>query len=286
MGLLLSMGATQLAAAATTQMQATNESITLSPVSQHYKLDAGQSVSDELTIINDGDVGYTFSLYASPYSVNDENYEPDFSSERKNTDVDNWVEFDKDSYYIQAGQTLKVGYTITVPKNASPGGHYGVLFAETEATKLTGGTGVERKKRVGAIIYATVNGTYESGGKLVNLTVPALQFGPPLFSELTVQNTGNSDFATVMSFVVRDAFGAKKYESSKDYQILPDSSRKIRAEWPQAAEFGLYKVTASAQFLDQDAAKTSYVLVAPVWIYLIGVIGLLAVVIYFIQKRR
>lgn len=287
-GLLLSVSGAQWVNAATTRSQAetANESITMSPVSQHYQLDAGQSLSDELTIVNDGDSGYTFNLYASPYSVNDDSYEPDFSSERKNTDVDDWVEFAKSSYYIEAGQTLKVGYTITVPRNASPGGHYGVLFAETEAAKLTGGTGVERKKRVGAIVYATVNGTYESGGRLANLTVPSLQFRTPLFSEISIQNTGNSDFATKTSFLITDAFGRKKYEVSKDYQVLPESTRKIRLEWPQATSFGLYKVTATAEFLDQDAAKSSYVLMAPVWMYLITVIGLLALVIYFIQKRR
>lgn len=286
LGLLLSVGVSAWVNAATTQTEAGNESITLSPVSQHYTLNAGQSVSDELTVVNDGELGYTFTVYAGPYSVNDESYQPDFSSERQNTDVDDWVEFKKDSYYIEPGQTLKVPYTITVPKNASPGGHYGVLFAETKAAKLLGGTGVERKKRVGAIVYATVNGTYESGGRVVSLKVPAFQFRTPLFSEAIIQNTGNSDFAVKTTFNVTDAFGSKKYETSKDYQVLPDSSRRITTEWPQAASFGLYKVTASVQFLDQDVTKTSYVLMAPVTLYLIGVIALLVSGIYLIQRRR
>ena len=64
--------------------QSTVESITLSPVSQRYELKQGDTKKDSLTIVNDGKSDYTFTAYARPYSVNNEAYQPDFSTDAKN----------------------------------------------------------------------------------------------------------------------------------------------------------------------------------------------------------
>jgi len=258
----------------------------MSPTSKHYDLKAGGTRRDELTIVNDGETDYAFRVYAAPYSVQDENYEPDFSTMRQNTDIESWIDFEKRSYFVRAGETVTVKYTVAVPENATPGGHYGVLFAETQPTGVPTATSVERKKRVGAIVYATVDGEYQVGGKMVEFDLPGLQFISPLKAMMLVENTGNADFAVNTRMLVTDLFGNKKYEVTKTYQVLPASQRKITMDWPQSPSFGLFKVTASAEFLGQDTVKEKYVLMAPVWMYLAAVIGLLVLIIYYVQKRR
>ncbi|HAC56229.1 TPA: hypothetical protein DCF80_01900 [Candidatus Saccharibacteria bacterium] len=277
---------TSLPADAATPTQGERESITMSPTSKHYDLKAGGIRRDELTIVNDGETDYAFRVYAAPYSVQDENYEPDFSTMRQNTDIESWIDFEKRSYFVRAGETVTVKYTVAVPENATPGGHYGVLFAETQPTGVPTATSVERKKRVGAIVYATVDGEYQVGGKMVEFDLPGLQFVSPLKAMMLVENTGNADFAVNTRMLVTDLFGNKKYEVTKTYQVLPASQRKITMDWPQSPSFGLFKVTASAEFLGQDTAKEKYVLMAPVWMYLAAVIGLLVLIIYYVQKRR
>lgn len=264
----------------------TVESITLSPVNKHYELRAGETKTDELTIINDGKVAYDFIVYAKPYSVTSENYDPDFSTQATNADAYRWVEFGTVKYRLQAGESTKVPYTITVPANATPGGHYGVLFAETQPQNTTGGNAVVRKKRVGSILYATVKGTYETGGQFGGANIPFLQLQAPLKVTTTTSNTGNTDFINSVSVKVTDLFGNLKYETEKDYAVLPQTSRKMSLEWTTAPMFGLYKVEVTSSFLDQKHSPSQFVLMVPGWA--LGVLGFVIVggIIYLALRRR
>lgn len=284
-GLLLSITTGSLAVA-TNHDRTPAESITLSPVSRVYKVDAGSTRSDKLTIVNDGASDYTFKLYTAPYSVDDEGYDPDFTSIRKNTDIESWVQFEKTSYFAKAGSTVTVDYKFVVPKTAFPGGHYGVIFAETQPEGKLDSTGVERKKRVGAIIYATVNGDYKTGGRVLLQETAKFQFTSPLKSSLTIENTGNADFTVKTSYLITDLFGNKKYQTEKNFQILPQTSRKMPLEWAQSPSFGLFKVSVGTQFLDQSETNSTYVLMAPIWMYLVLVSGTLLGVTYIVTRKR
>jgi hypothetical protein len=264
-----------------------SESILMSPAKKNYKFDAGSTKTDEITVINNGDSAYRFKVYASPYSVKNVEYEPDFYTTRKNTDLESWITFSKDTFSIEPNQTIKVPYSIAVPADATPGGHYAVLFAETQPPESTGDTNsVQRKKRIGSLVYATVNGTYQMGGTFKDIRTPGLQFKSPLRSELNVENTGNSDFSVETVFAVSDIFGSRKYTDTKAYQLLPKTERKLVFSWDTSPSFGLYEVTVSAKFLDKQTTKTSYVLMAPLAFYMIFVVGLLVLIIVFVQRRK
>ena len=95
-------------AGAATETGSRRESITMSPVSMRLTLDAGTSHKDSFQILNDGVVDYDFTVYTSPYYVDNLTYETDFSSKRANADADKWVKFEKPRYSIRAGETVTV----------------------------------------------------------------------------------------------------------------------------------------------------------------------------------
>ena len=263
------------------------ESITLSPVSKRYELKAGDVRNDELTIINDGKAAYDFIAYAKPYSVASDSYTPDFVSEAANSDAYRWVTFDKPKYHLEPGASTKVNFTMTVPKNAAPGGHYGVLFVETQPkVEALSGNAVVRKKRVGAIVYATVEGTYETGGQQDSVDIPFLQLQPPLTVGLRTSNNGNTDFIDTVTVRISDLFGTLKYEDKREYPILPQTARKMTLEWKQAPSFGLYKVEMTSSFLDQKENSSGYVLMIPGWAIGVLVIVIIGSIIYFVLRRR
>jgi hypothetical protein len=239
------------------------ESITLSPVSRQYKVDAGGRIEDKLTIVNDGKVGYDFIVYSRPYSVKNEAYEPDFTKITMNTDAYQWVRLTQTKYRIEAGATVEVPYAIQVPATATPGGHYGVIFAETQPPEGVSASAVIRKKRVGSIIYATVNGNYTVKGEVAGADIPFLQVEPPLVASATVRNTGNTDFKDSVRMTVKDIFGNVKYDANKEYPVLPQTTRKIALEWQDAPWFGLYSVDVSQKFLDKNTTSSGYVLLMP-----------------------
>jgi hypothetical protein len=262
------------------------ESITLSPVSQDYKVDAGKEVSDELTIINDGKLAYDFIVYSRPYSVQSEQYDPDFTKVKSNTDVYQWIRLPQTKYHIEPNQTIKVPYTLSVPSTAAPGGHYGVIFAETQPVTQTAGNSVVRKKRVGTIIYTNVNGSYINKGDFVDSSIPFWQLQPPLDAYVRVKNTGNSDFRDNVRYVVKDVFGNTKYDASKANPVLPQTTRKIPLAWGNAPWFGLFKVEISQKFLDKEQTTSGYVLMMPRFLPVVLVVLILIGGGYGIYHRR
>lgn len=262
--------------------------ITLSPVDKHYKLKPGETKKDSFTVINDGDNAYSFSVYARPYSIGktDDSYAPNFTMTAPNADVYQWIQFEKSSYTLKAGQNAEVNYTVRVPQNATPGGHYGVLFAETQPTEKVKGNAITRKKRLGLIVYTTVAGTFKTSGTNEGISIPFFQLQPPVTALQRVVNTGNSDFTVTGTMNVYDAFGNKKFQVTKDYTLLPDTVRKMPFEWANAPWFGLYKVELTTKYLKTMTTKTSYVLVSPLWVYVVLGIVIAARILYALSQRK
>ena len=263
------------------------ESITLSPASKKYKLKPGTVKNDVLTVINDGTSKYTFITYARPYSVNDESYAPDFTNDANNADAYKWVQFDNASYEIQPGEMIEIGYTIRVPKDATPGGHYGVMFAETQTQGTVEGTGVERKKRVGSILYMTVDGDVKLKGSLRSTDVPLFQTSPPLKISQRVENTGNTDFSVTSSVQVSGLFGGVKHKAESSYSVLPGTTRNFSLDWQNPAWMGVYKVEVNTALLDSKEKSTHYVLLIPAWVYIVFAVLIGARVAYgYALSRR
>lgn len=262
------------------------ESITLSPVSTRFQINAGTIKQDELTIVNDGAVDYDLIVYARPFSVANGSYEPDYVQTPPNADAYQWVQFSQVNWHVKAGETLKIPYTIRVPKGTAPGGHYGVIFAETQPAQTADSISVIRKKRVGSLMYVTVNGTYTTGGQSLGTSITPVQFRAPLVADITVENTGNADFEAQTTYRISDLFGNVKYENQKHYILLPSTIRKLNLEWADAPWFGLFKVSVEAKFLDQTVSAQSLVLLVPRWLLLVLGVAVIGGGVYVALRNR
>ena len=285
LGLILALTSIQFVSAAPDTVV---ESITLSPTSKRYSLKAGETKTDDFTVINDGKIAYDLDVYAQPYFVRGQDYAPDYSAKRANSDAHTWVEFSKKRYHLKPGESLVVPYTVTVPVGAAPGGHYGVLFAETQSVdSVKTSNSVVRKKRVGSVIYATVTtGSYKNEGTVVTQGTSFFQFTPPIASKLTIKNTGNTDFVSTTLVEISGIIGGSKHTEKKDYVVLPGTTRALPFSWQEAPSFGLFKVTIATSFLQTNHNTTHYVLMMPLWMYLALAVAILALVMYGTQLRR
>lgn len=283
--LLVALLVTTSAAYAATEETDSAERITLSPSSTTLELVAGESKRGTMKVINDGDVAYGFSVYARPYSVSNEQYQPDFTNQKVNADVYKWVQFDQTSYRIEPGQTIDIAYTIRVPAGAAPGGHYGVLFAETDERGLDS-TGVARKKRVGNLLYVTVQGEYKTDGALKEFILPFWQTIAPMNSAARVENTGNADFKARVSTTAKDLFGQTKFRYTAEPIVLPGTVRLIEMKWDSSPNFGFFKVDQTVSFLDENHHSSGYVLIAPKWAPVVLIILIAAGAAYAVLQRR
>lgn len=239
----------------------TGLSITMSPTSLRYELDAGKAASGNLTIINDGTEPYDFKVSPSPYNVSGEDYTQSFQLKPNQTDVSKWVKINAIPYHLDPGKHIEVPYQISVPAGIGPGGYYAVLFAQT-AVLPPSGSGVVSRKRVGAILYLRVNGAVDERGRLESYKVESWQTEPPLRTTLRLSNQGNVHFQTDVSIYVTDIFGNRKAHLVTSRVVLPQTIRRIDQTWPGAPSLGIFKVFGTVNFLGRtEALPSHYVLI-------------------------
>jgi hypothetical protein len=105
-------------------------------------------------------------------------------------DLSTWTSVSPGASDIPAGGHLTARVTIAVPRNASPGEQYGVVWAETRSTPPAGG-GITEVSRVGIRLYLSVGpgGPPASKFTIDSLTATRTPDGHPMVVA-TVHNTG------------------------------------------------------------------------------------------------
>lgn len=265
----------------------TVERITMSPAISKPSLKAGEKVTGKLTVINDGSIDYTFLMYSRPFSVNGENYDTNYTTVNKQTEAYQWVNFDRSNVRLKAGERTEIGYTVQTPKDARAGGHYAVLFAETQPPEGDPAS-VARKKRIGTLLYMTVDGDLIEKGKVESWQADLIQTKPPLNTDLRLKNDGNVHFQADLSASYTNIFGKKRFTLNQELLILPGTTRRIPITWQDSPYLGIYKVSGNVSFLNKkESLPEKYVVLLPMPV-LASVAGIVAIVIIstVFKKKR
>jgi hypothetical protein len=266
--------------AATTPAQ----SITISPTSIDQSLQPGSVANGSFQIINSGDTEYTFRVYAAPYRVTGEDYNPDFTALPGAPNVSSWVKLSSPSTKVGARQSLTVNYSIHVPAGTSAGGYYAVAFAQTQPLPSPT-TGVVITDRVGEIFYLRVAGNAKQSGSLLTWQSNFLQ-KPPLTAAVRIEDTGAYNFPTTVNIRVKNVFGRTVYSFTTTRQILPQTVRHITIPWKSTPSIGFFKVSGTAKLLNStNQLPTKYVLVVSQTIRLV-MLGLVVLVLLVVVYRR
>lgn len=170
------------------------------------------------------------------------------------------------SFTLVPQQVQNLPMTITIPKNASPGGHYGVIRFTGIPPQLKG-TGVSLSASIGALVLLTISGNIkhqlsvdqfataqnEQNGKL---KVAKLFQSTPLTFIVKLKDTGNIQEEPAGHIVVTDMFGkvvAGVNINLPPRNILPDSTRQFtgaldHTDLSSRRLFGLYHAKLTAKY--------------------------------------
>ena len=220
--------------------------LTISPTSATPTVAPGSSYTGQLLVMNQGEVDIDYNVYATPYGVTGEDYQPYFTPIKGATDITKWFSFGNTGDTLKVGQQDTIPYTITVPKGTGAGGYYATIFAETSDK---GSAGVITRKRVGMIVYLRVSGNAVEKGSVDTWNVSWLQ-DPPFNADVKVGNEGSVYFQAKVKVTVSDLFGSPKFSYERDPEILPQKVRDIPITWQNGATFGLFKVSGEVDYLN------------------------------------
>lgn len=168
------------------------------------ELAPGRSARTSAVLTNTGRAAQTVQIYARDLRFGSDGT-PDVIDDPP-VDVGAWVIPDIDQTALEPGQSRTVGFAVTVPEQAEPGDHIGVLVVES--APLAGAVSVV--KRVATRLYVTVPGEATRAIELADVTRRTIGglFPRSLEIEASLRNTGRIRVEPQVSINGRPATGS------------------------------------------------------------------------------
>lgn len=211
------------------------------------------------------------------------------TEKKTNYSLASWVTTSTKVLDIPVHGSKTVDFTIAVPTHAEPGGHFGSIVFQTKPDKKPNSTGVAVGQEIGSLLLLKVAGHVSEKASIASFgaTKGVWQKGPIYFNT-RVKNDGNVQIKPTGTITISNMFGGKVGTVPIDSQtILPDSIRKLRANWNGSTWPGWYTATASISYgnSDQILTTTTRFLLFPYRIIL-PVIAIIAVVGLYVFRAR
>jgi hypothetical protein len=274
---------------AATEISPQSVGVAIKSATERLRLDPEQTVERVLRVENVGGQDYDFTVAATPFGF-DENYENRFDTESQWTQLARWISFEKTEFHLAVGESVDVPYRVSVPSSdvVAAGGQYAAIEVVVSDGATSGG--VKITKRLMYQIYARVSGNVVERGEVVERSLPRWVFGAPYVTSYRLENHGNADFVTYGSLVVRGLFGNLVYETPSEERVRtfvwPESSPPVvELSWT-GARFGVFFVTQRVEILGENHDVSSLVLIAPIWLVVVFLVGLVAGAVWVWGRLR
>jgi len=223
--------------------------LTVIPPRLEIAANPGQSITETVKIYNETDKEQ--SLYTSTANFSAEENEegiPKFNNYGNNNEDDlaKWISVDAGPIVINPGESKEISFTISVPGNADPGGHYAALFFSSQSpSDISGSAGVGVASKIGVLILLRVSGDIKEDGRLVEFKLNEQKLfydHLPVNFSLLFQNSGNVHLKptgeikiTNMLGMVSDKILVNKEMVGNGKNILPNTSRHLEAVWTRGS---------------------------------------------------
>lgn len=267
-----------------------------------FQIDPGQSVSDEYFVQNTGTVEQRVTIYATDAFNSEDGDFALLDTAETPTDVGAWVMFDggvsRVDLTLAPGQSRVIGFTMTVPAEATPGDHVGGIVVS--ALSDSGQVAIDR--RIATRLYARVKGDL-----LPMLAVSSIDaaytgdffnpFGGTTIITTTLSNTGNVSLGAKVVAGVNGLFGVPlaQFARLEVPELLPGTTRTYSFEVTGVGAWVyLNPYVKLVGTIDEDAInpgpmptmERSVVLFVVPWHFLIALIVVGAVVVGMRARAR
>ena len=189
----------------------------ISPPKFEIDADKGQVVNDTITITNRDTSNIILAPSTQDFVAAGETGKPGFvdpAESDASISVASWITVnDSEPVTIRPNEKKSVPFTITVPENAEPGGHYGVIFFAPPSD--AGQVAVQQK--IGVLVLVRVGGDITEKGKLDTFGI----YSEDIKGE-DIPKSSSSFFFSGLPIPF-----AMRYENQGNIHIKPDAKIEI-----------------------------------------------------------
>jgi hypothetical protein len=210
----------------------------------------------------------------------------------------NWITVLKDPIVIPPDGAVDVPFSVAVPKDASPGGHYAAILIGTEPS-LNGmaGSRIGVGSFISSLIFVRVGGDIKEEGSITEFsTSQGTYANPDVPFTLKFQNTGNVHLHPMGEVEIYNAWGKEcgKIEINQTNlgYVLPSSTRRFDFEWRGETswfDIGPYTAVATLAYGEDGNKSVSQTIsfwILPVWRMVIVALGTLLFLLVFVVAIR
>ncbi len=189
---------------------------------------------------------------------------PIYSTEERDLEgmsVSSWVTFAEKSIDVPPNSTKEVHLTITVPKEAGPGTHFGGIFLAYQPSGVAqNATGVGYE--IGTILNLQISGEVVTKAIIREFSTDKIVYGEPNVNFTTrVENLGNVFIRPRGLIEIHNMFG-KKVDTPLSVNeavagILPAGTRSFETNWaPNNFQIGKYTALITLGYGDPGAQQS------------------------------
>ena len=225
--------------------------LSISPVVFEINSDQGDTLINQVKIYNPTDFPQNVKMQVEDFTpVGEEGQvvldQP--GKENSTYSLTSWTTVSPTEFVIDSKQQQVVNFTINVPQNGEPGGHYGSIVAAISGGKaqMTGSvTGTKR----GSLILLRVSGNITEDVVIDTFEAKDFQEYGPVDFNLKFKNIGNVHVRPAGFITITDQFG--KQVAQLDIprnNVIPNAIRQAGTTWEEKNLMGRYTATMVANY--------------------------------------
>ncbi len=262
--------------------------ISISPLTFELTANPGETVKNKIKIYNPSNQPVFINMEVEDFTaVGETGSVVVQESDDETYSLARWVNLSPTEFTLSPNERKIVDFTINIPADGEPGGHYGSILASVSPPEVSGGSGIAQK--VGALVLLSVAG--EVNEKLIVKEFDAGKFyeKTPVDFLLRFENLG-SVHARPRGFIsITNMLGKKEIDIAfAQKNVLPNSIRKIDVRWDPPLAIGKYTATLVANYGVTNSPLSA---VTSFWVFpwkmaLVILVILIVVIIILVRSRK
>ena len=140
------------------------------PIKYEITAQTWSTITRSATLINNGPESFTMYTWKSDFVANGNDGTPRFVrySELVHPDqqLSSWITIDTDSFVIGPGERKTINFTIEIPADATPGGHYWAVFFKNNNSETSTSGNIGINVDYGILVLLNVDGEVITDGEV------------------------------------------------------------------------------------------------------------------------